>query len=80
MAESTLARLVGILINSYRGKNAPFQVVLQSVELITNITTILNDTLLYLKCVTLKTISDVFQELSKPFRVITQLFVSQGSN
>ena len=80
MTESTLDRLVSILINSYRGKNAPFHVVLQSVVIFTNITTTLNEALLYLKGLMLKITSAEFQILSKPFVVMTQLFVFQEIN
>ena len=80
MAESTSARLVGTLINSYWGENASFHVVLQSVVIFMNITTTLNEALLYLKGMTLKMMSDEFQILSKPVAVMTQLFVPQEIN
>jgi len=60
-------------------KKAPFHAVLQSVVIFTNITTTLNEALPYLKGMTLK-MSVEFQILSMPFRVMTQLLVSQGIN
>jgi hypothetical protein len=56
--------------------DASFHVVLQSVVILTNITTTLNETLLYMKGMTLKITSAEFQILSKPFGVMTQLCVS----
>jgi len=80
VAEYTSDRLEGILIHSYVGKNASFHVVLQSVVIFTNITTTLHKALLYLKGMMLKMMSAAFQILSKPFGVMTQLFVSQEIN
>lgn len=77
MAESTSDRLVRTLINSYGGKNASFHVVLQSVVIFMNITTTLNEALLYLKGMTMKMTNAELQILSKPFGVMKQLFVSQ---
>ena len=75
-------RLVGILINSYgrKKKNAPFHAILQSVVIFMNITTTLNEALPYPSGMTLKMMRAKFKILSKPFRVMTQLFVSQGIN
>jgi hypothetical protein len=80
VAESTSDRLVGTLINSYRGKNVLFHVVLQSAVTFMNITTTLNEALLYLKRTTLEMMNAEFQILSKPFGVMTQLFVSPEIN
>jgi len=50
---------------------------LQSVVIFMNITTTLNEALLYLKGMTMKMTNAELQILSKPFGVMKQLFVSQ---